>query len=313
MSKDSLPPLVAIFGPTASGKSALAMAIAREFGGEIVSADSRQVYRYMDIGTDKPSALDRAHVPHHMIDVVDPDQSFTLANYQEQATAAIQDIHDRGKLPVLVGGTPLDVNSLTEGWTIPRVEPDPAFREALEQLASREGPGPLYARLSELDPAAARSILPTNTRRIIRALEVIESTGSAMSAQQGKQAPDYRILSVCLQCERSVLYKRIDERVDSYVARGLVDEVRGLHERGYAFDLPAMSGIGYRQIGEYLQGRATLSEAIQRIKWDTHAFVRHQGNWFRRATSAHVLDVTESPPEQAATEIVRDFLIFASG
>ena len=134
-----------------------------------------------------------------------------------------------------------------------------------------------------------------------------------MSAQQGKQAPDYRILPVCLQCERSVLYKRIDERVDSYVARGLVDEVRGLHERGYAFDLPAMSGIGYRQIGEYLQGRATLSEAIQRIKWDTHAFVRHQGNWFRRATSAHVLDVTGSPPEQAATEIVRDFLIFASG
>src|SRR5205814_1832352 len=168
--------------------------------------------------------------------------------------------------------TPLYVNAVTEGWTIPHVEPDLRFRAELEIEAREHSTQRLYTRLAELDPQAAQTILPTNTRRIIRALEVIHETGRPMSLQQAKNPPAYLILPICLECERSVLYKRIDDRVDSYIERGLIDEVAGLHERGYSFDLPSMSGIGYRQIGDYLRGRATLAEAIQRIKWDTHAF-----------------------------------------
>jgi tRNA dimethylallyltransferase len=312
MPPPALPALVAIFGPTASGKSALAIELCEAFRGEIVTADSRQVYRYMNIGTDKPGPAQRARVPHHMIDLVDPDESYTLATYQEQAFACIDDIHRRGKLPVLAGGTPLYVNSVVEGWVIPRVEPDPAFRAALEDEAARLGSERLHRRLLELDPAAASTILPTNARRIIRALEVIHQTGRPMSAQQGKATPPYAILEICLQCDRSVLYGRIDARVDGYIDAGLVDEVISLHERGYNFGLPAMSGIGYRQIGEYLQGRATLPEAILRIKWDTHAFVRHQVNWFRRAANAEMFDVTNAPATAEVLSRTGKFLSFAS-
>ena len=313
MNLPAYPPLIAIFGPTASGKSALALALCETFGGEIVTANSRQVYRYMDIGTDKPDPAERARVPHHMIDVADPDENYTLAMYQEQSYAAINDIHSRQKLPVLAGGTPLYVNSIVEGWTIPRVEPDFAFRATLEDEAARSGPAKLYERLQSLDREAADSILPTNTRRIIRALEVIAQTGKPISSQQAKSPPPYEILSICLECERSVLYKRIDARVESYIARGLVGEVTSLRERGFDFDLPAMSGIGYRQIGDYLQGRATLPETVQRIKWDTHAFVRHQGNWFRRAAQAHKFDATQSSPIEAVKRLVEDFLSFDPG
>ena len=284
------------------------MAVCQEFEGEIVSADSRQVYRYMDIGTDKASRADRAIVPHHMIDLVDPDESYTLAMYQEQAYNVIDDILMRNRLPLLAGGTPLYVNAVIEGWTIPRVEPDPALRTALEAEASENGPRPLFERLQALDPAAAAKILPTNTRRIIRALEVIEQTGKPMSAQQSKQPPPYSILPICLDCERRVLYDRVDARVDSYIDRGLVQEVEALHARGYSFDLPSMSGIGYRQIGEYLRGRATLPDAVQRTKWDTHAFVSHQGNWFRRSTTAHRFDGTEKPATDAVLRLIHTLL-----
>jgi tRNA dimethylallyltransferase len=308
---NKLPHLIAIFGPTAAGKSALAISVSEELGGEIVSADSRQVYRYMDIGTDKPGTEEQARIPHHMIDLVDPDESFTLALYQEQAYVAIDDILSRGRLPVLVGGTPLYINSVIEGWNIPRVEPDLILRAALEAEALMNGPATLYSRLKEIDPQAARNILPTNSRRIIRALEVIKQTGQAISAQQTKQPPPYNILPIRLECERSVLYKRIDDRVDNYIARGLVEEVEALHSMGYSFDLPSMSGIGYRQIGDYLQGLATLADAIQRTKWDTHAFVRHQGNWFRRKGDAHTFDVTYFPATEAALSLARNWLAVA--
>ena len=305
------PPIIAIFGPTASGKSALAVSVCETFGGEIVSADSRQVYRSMDIGTDKPGPHVRARIRHHMIDIVDPDEPYTLALYQQGAYAAIDDILSRGRVPVLAGGTPLYVNAVIEGWTIPRVEPDPAFRDALARQAEEEGPAPLHARLRELDPQSAATILPTNARRIIRALEVIHVTGRPISAQQAKSPPPYHILPILLECERTSLYKRIDERVDSYIERGLVEEVRQLNAQGYAFDLPSMSGIGYRQIGDYLLGKATLDEAIQRIKWDTHAFVRHQSNWFRRVQNAKCLDVTHESPQDDALSVIHDFLAVA--
>lgn len=304
----SHPPLVAIFGPTASGKSALAMRVCETFDGELISADSRQVYRYMDIGTDKPGPADRERVPHHLIDVVDPDEPYTLALYQQDAYAAIDDVLARGAVPVLAGGTPLYINAVIEGWSIPRIEPDAAFRDALWKEAGLHGPAPLHARLREQDPIAAADILPSNTRRIIRALEVIQTTGKPISAQQSKSPPPYTVLPFLLECERRTLYERIDERVDSYIERGLVEEVQALGQRGYRFDLPSMSGIGYRQIGDYLLGRATLPAAIQRIKWDTHAFVRHQGNWFRRVQHAHRFDVTNSFSQDGALALVEAFL-----
>ncbi len=303
-------PLVAIFGPTASGKSALALQACEMFGSEIVTADSRQVYRHMDIGTDKPSKEERARVPHHMIDLVAPDEIYTLALYQEQAYRAIDDILARGKLPILAGGTPLYVNAVIEGWNIPRVEPDQAYRDALFLEAEEQGPEVLHDRLRALDPNSATAILSTNTRRIVRALEVINRTGEPISAQQTKTPPPYAILPLLLSCDRSVLYERIDTRVDRYIERGLVDEVRHLHNLGYAYTLPSMSGIGYRQIGEYLEGNATLEHAVQRIKWDTHAFVRHQANWFRRVNNGQVLDVTRELPAQEVLHLIEGFLSF---
>jgi tRNA dimethylallyltransferase len=301
-------PLIAIFGPTASGKSALAMQVCEMLAGEIVAADSRQVYRHMNIGTDKPSAGEQARVPHHMIDLVNPEESYTLALYQEQAYHAIDDILSRGKLPVLAGGTPLYVNAVIEGWNIPRVEPNHAYRDALFLEAEEQGPETLHDRLRDLDPDSAAAILPTNTRRIVRALEVINLTGQPISAQQTKTPPPYSILPILLSCDRTVLYERIDSRVDRYIKRGLVDEVSHLHDMGYAFTLPSMSGIGYRQIGEFLGGKVTLEHAVQRIKWDTHAFVRHQSNWFRRVTNGHVIDVTHESPAPEALHRIEAFL-----
>jgi tRNA dimethylallyltransferase len=301
-------PLIAITGPTASGKSALALQLGEELGAEIVTADSRQVYKLMDIGTAKPSAEEQARLPHHMIDLVYPDEPYTLALYQRQAYATIDEVLSRGKLPILAGGTPLYVNAVLEGWTIPEVEPDLGLRARLEAEAEAAGPEQLHRRLAELDPDAAAGILPSNTRRIVRALEVIERTGKPISAQQAKGPPPYRILTIVLDCERPELYRRIDQRVDRQIEQGLVEEVRGLHNMGYGFDLPSMSGIGYRQIGEYLTGRATLEQAVQRIKWDTHSFVRHQVNWFRRARTAAHIDATNSDPLPEARRILEDFL-----
>ncbi|HEX8229189.1 MAG TPA: tRNA (adenosine(37)-N6)-dimethylallyltransferase MiaA [Chloroflexia bacterium] len=305
---EHLPPLVAITGPTASGKSALALRLAEELGAEIVTADSRQVYKLMDLGTAKPSVEEQALVPHHMIDLVYPDEPYTLALYQRQAYALINDVLGRGKLPILAGGTPLYVNAVLEGWTIPEVEADLELRARLDAEAEAHGPEQLHRRLVQLDPNAAAGILPSNTRRIVRALEVIERTGQPISAQQDKVPPPYRILALVLRCERSELYRLIDSRVDRQIENGLVEEVAWLHALGYGFDLPSMSGIGYRQIGEYLLGRATLEQAVQRMKWDTHGFARHQGNWFRRARSATLIDVTEADPLPEARRVVASFL-----
>ena len=308
MTTEQHPGLIAIVGQTATGKSALAVRLAQSLDGEVVTADSRQVYRGMDIGTDKPSEQERGGVPHHMIDLVDPDVSYTLALYQARAYEVINDIISRGRLPILAGGTPLYLNAVLEGWTIPRVVPDMGLRARLEQEAARVGPAHLHERLRALDPDAAAGILPSNTRRIVRALEVIEVTGQSISAQQRKVPPPYKILTIGLTAPREQVYALIDARVDGQVERGLIGEVAGLNARGYTFDLPAMSGLGYRQIGAYLQGLATLPEAVQRIKWDTHAFARHQGNWFRRMTDTRWLDVTAIDAYQEATAIIRSSL-----
>jgi len=274
-------PLVVIVGPTGVGKTHLALRLAEELKAEVVSADSRQVYRGMDIGTDKPTAEERQRVPHHLIDIVEPNEDFTLAQYQDMAYAAIDDVLLRGRLPFLVGGTGQYVKAVVEGWSIPRVKPNEALRTKLYREAETRGEMALHARLRQVDPAAAGKIDPRNVRRVIRALEVYLETGQPISELQRRRPPPYQVLQIGLTMERATLYQRIDQRVDRMIERGLVEEVRGLVERGYGYELPAMSGLGYRQIGCYLRGEISLAEAICLIKRETRRFVRQQYTWFR--------------------------------
>ena len=275
--------LIAIVGPTAVGKSALAIHLAQVFGGEIVSADSRQVFHGMDIGTAKPNPEERELVPHHLIDVVEPDQDFTLALYQQMATRAIKDIERRGRLALLVGGSGLYVRALLGGFRIPHVSPDAELRRSLEQKAAEEGYMALHEELKGVDPTAAKRIDPRNVRRVIRALEVFRAIGLPFSQLQGSSPflPNYRTITIGLTTSRGDLYRRIDSRVDTMLEQGLVKEVELLLEQGYSLDLPAMSGLGYKQIGQYLKGELNLAEAVQKIKNETHRFARHQYAWFR--------------------------------
>jgi tRNA dimethylallyltransferase len=292
------PTLTAIVGPTAVGKTALAIALARRVGGEIVSADSRQIYRHMDIGTAKPTAAELAAAPHHLVSIRDPDEPFSLAEFQALAGEAIAAIVARGRAPLLVGGTGQYLAAVLEGWQVPRVPPQPALRAELEREAAAHGPAALHARLAAVDPAAAAQIPPANVRRVIRALEVHAVTGAPISAQQTREPPPYRVRTIVLSRPRAELYARADARVDAMVAAGLADEVAGLRARGYGWELPAMSSLGYIQLRPYLEGAASLTSCVERLKFDTHSFIRRQGAWFRRLPG---LDVwAPDHPEWAA-------------
>ncbi|MFH1169646.1 MAG: tRNA (adenosine(37)-N6)-dimethylallyltransferase MiaA, partial [Chloroflexota bacterium] len=268
--------LVAIVGPTAAGKSNLALRLAQAFGGEIVSADSRQVDRHMDIGTAKPDAEALSLVRHHLIGVVNPDEDFTLAHYHGLAAAAISDIQQRDRLPLLVGGSGLYVWSMLEGWSMPQVSPDPEFRYNLEERAAAAGAEELHRELAKVDPVMAQQIDGRNVRRVIRALEVHSKTGLPPSQLRHREAPPYRVLIIGLTGDRTELYRRIDLRVDDMVGRGLVAEVERLVNMGYDMNLPSMSGIGYRQVGLFLKGEISLAAAVQQTKFETHRFVRQQ-------------------------------------
>ncbi len=293
--------VVAVVGPTAVGKSRLGLLLARMFSGEIISADSRQVYRYMDIGTAKPTLEERAAVPHHLIDVVDPDESFSVALYQSLARTAIDQVIQCGKLPILVGGSGLYVWSVIEGWEVPRVVPDAGFRNRMEERAAAEGVESLYRELQRVDPEAAKSIDPRNVRRVIRALE-IHRGGDASPQPRRKTKPPFDTLIVGLTAERRRLYEMIDRRVDGMIKQGLVEEVKGLLNKGYGPGLPAMSSVGYKEISEFLDGRVELADAIQKIKHETHRFARHQYAWFRpKDPRIHWFD----PVEQGENEVLR--------
>ena len=301
-------PLIVVVGPTGVGKTALAVDLARSLRGEIVSADSRQIYRRLNIGTAKPTPEEQALVPHHLIDVVDPDQTLTLAQYQDLACRAIDDITVRGRLPFLVGGTGLYVRAVAEGWTVPRVVPNPVLRQVLQERAEREGVVSLYAELQAVDPEAAARIHPHNVRRIVRALEVYYSSGQTMSAQRGRQAQPYDELWIGLTMPRTKLYTRVDARIERMIDAGWVDEVRDLLASGYSLDLPALSALGYREIVAYLRGQTGLKEAVALIKRHTRRFIRHQYAWFGlQDPRLHWFDVSE-PFEDAVRELVLSFL-----
>ncbi len=270
-------PLLVLVGPTASGKTTLSLRLAECFDGEIVSADSRLFYRGMDIGTAKPTLDERAAVPHHFIDVCEPDETLSLGEYQRRAYQTIDDILARGRLPILVGGTGQYVWAVVGGWGIPEVAPQPAVRAGLEVLGAAEAGRWLEA----LDPEAAGRIDPRNVRRVVRALEVTLTTGRPISELQRKTPPPYDVLIIGLTRDRAALYTRIDARVDGMMNAGLLDEVRRLHDAGYSGDLPSMSGLGYRQLLAHLEGEVSLEAAVERIKFETHRFARQQATWFR--------------------------------
>ena len=279
----ALPPLVVLCGPTAAGKTAAALALARHFDLEVISADSRQVYRLMDIGTAKPTAAEREQVPHHLLDVAWPDESFDAAGFAAQAATAIDRVIGRGRLPVVVGGTGLYIRALTEGLVAtPPV--DPGLRRRLETWADTEGNGALHARLVQVDPDAAMLLHPNDRIRLVRALEVFELTGRPLSAWQrehGFRTRRYRLLKIGMAPERNELYRRIDERAAAMLAGGLVEETAALLAAGYSPHLKTLQTIGYRETVRFLRGECTRDMALTELQQATRRYAKRQLTWFR--------------------------------
>lgn len=277
------PPLCLIVGPTAVGKTEIAVQLAQRLNGEIVSADSRLFYRGMDIGTAKPRREEQARVPHHLIDIANPDEILSLAVFQQKAREAIADIHTRNKLPFLVGGTGQYIRAVTQGWSPPAVMPDERLRKELEEQKEENDIYWLHEKLRRLDPDAADKIDPRNYRRTIRALEVISITGKKFSDQRSLSASPYQLITIGLTRPRMELYERVDARIESMFANGFLEEVKAMLAQGYSPALPTMSAIGYRECVQVLEGRITLEEAKQLIRRATRVFVRRQANWFKES------------------------------
>jgi tRNA dimethylallyltransferase len=281
MKTEQFQPLVAIVGPTAVGKTETSIQLAERLDGEIISADSRLFYQGMDIGTAKPTKSERSGIAHHLINIANPDEVISLAVFQRMAVQAIEEVHKRRKLPLLVGGTGQYVRAVTEGWRIPEVAPDLKLRAVLEDWVDEITPLGLHRRLAVLDPTIAETIDPRNLRRTIRALEVIFHSGYKFSDQRGHQPIYTHVLTLGLTRSREDLYSRIDERIDGMLDMGLVGEVQTLLDKGYPPTSPAFSAIGYREVIAYLRGSITYEQAVTQIKRQTRVLVRRQANWFK--------------------------------
>jgi tRNA dimethylallyltransferase len=301
-------PVVAVVGPTAAGKTALALTLASEFHGEIVGADSRQIYRTLDIGTGKPTPAEQAAARHHLLDVVEPDTEFSVALYLPEASEAIRAVHERGHLPLLVGGSGHYVWALLNGFRLPQVPPDHELRRSLVEHAEREGIDALFAQLERIDPAAASRIDRRNVRRVVRAIEVTRASGIPFSEAGTVEPPPYRTLVLGVAGPTAWLYGRIDDRVDRMIAAGWVEEVRGLIDRGYSANLPALSSLGYGAIVAHLRGEADLPATVSRIKTETHRFARSQRRWFRPGDPRIAWIDAGAGLETAAVGRVRAFL-----
>lgn len=294
--------VIALIGPTATGKTALSLALARAVDAEVINADSMQLYRGMDIGTAKLPEADRAGVPHHVLDLWDVTEPASVAEYQRLARAAIDDIAGRGRVPLLVGGSGLYVRAVIEDFAFPGT--DPRIRADLEAELAAHGPAPLYARLTRDDPVAAGRILPTNGRRIVRALEVIQLTGQPFAAELPESTPVYPTLQLGIDRDTAELDERITRRVDAMWRAGLVDEVRDLVGRGLREGRTASRALGYQQVLAYLDGARTEEEARADTARATRRFVRRQRSWFRRDASIRWLDAARPDLVEAALAMV---------
>lgn len=305
------PRVVAIGGPTATGKTALSLALAQRFGGEIINADSMQVYRQLSVGTAKPTAEERAQAPHHLLDFLPPEQPYSVADFTASAGDLIGQITARGRLPLVVGGTGLYITSLLNGVRFAPEDTDPALRRRLQQQAETQGAEVLYARLQAVDPAYAAKVHPHNLPRIIRALEVYESTGRTMSEQQRQSRPaaaPYRSLCLCLTCrDRAVLYRRIDQRVDKMLREGLLPEAELVWQNREQYRTAAQA-IGYKEFFPYFEGKEPLDTCVNRLKQATRQYAKRQLTWFRHQNEAQWLYLDEEDVVQKAVEQVEHFL-----
>lgn len=316
----NLKSLIVILGPTASGKSKLALKLAKKFNGEVISADSRQVYRGMNIGTAKPflgrkskvesrkynskfkntklKPISIGGIPHYLIDIIKPNEKFSAAEYKKLALKIIRDAQNRGKIPFLVGGAGLYISTVVDNLAIPKVKPNVKLRKKLEKVPLNK----LLKKLEKLDPDTFKIIDKKNKRRIIRALEATISTGKAFSKQRKKGAPLFDILEIGIETSREKLYKKIDRRVEKMFKQGLIKETKNLAEK-YSWNLPSMSGIGYKEIGMYLRGEITLAKTKELIKFATHSYARRQMTWFRRRKNIHWIKNYKE-----AEKLIRNFI-----
>ena len=302
-------PLIVVAGPTASGKTGLAIDIANYVGGEIVSADSMQIYKYMNIGSAKPTQKERAQAVHHMIDFLEPDAEFSVADYTEMAHKVIADIYERGKIPIMAGGTGLYINSVVNDVTFGDMDTDYELRASLRKTAEEKGSEYLLHMLSEFDEMSAKRLHPNNLRRIIRAIEFYKITGKPISEHQEetKQTVSrYNPLMLCVNWDREELYDRINRRVDMMMDEGLLDEVKRLMDMGYTKDLNSMQGIGYKEVMDYFDGKASLEETVEIIKQSSRRYAKRQLTWFRRDERIHYVS-SENPFEEAKL-LIDDFL-----
>lgn len=305
-------PMVILTGPTAVGKTALSVALAKAIDGEIISADSMQVYRHMDIGSAKVTKEEMGGVPHHLIDVLEPTEEFNVALFQQMARQAVKEIRGRGHMPILVGGTGFYIQALLYDIDFTENDGDMAFRRSLEALAAREGPEPLYERLRAVDPESCESIHAHNIKRVIRAIEFYEKTGKKISEhnrEQRQNSPFYKAAYFVLNDDRENVYRRIEERVDLMMEQGLVEEVRALQKLGCHRGMVSMQGLGYKEILSYLEGEISLEEAVYLIKRDTRHFAKRQITWFKR--EKEVIWVEKAVFDQDSQKMLRfmqDFL-----
>ena len=307
----SKPRVVAVGGPTASGKTALSVALARAFDGEIINADSMQIYKNLDVGTAKPSAEERQGIPHYLLDFLPPEIPYSVADFTAAADPLIRDITARGRLPLVVGGTGLYITSLLSGMAFAPEKTDPAIRARLQARADTEGGAALYAELQRIDPDYAAQVHPNNLPRVIRALELFEATGRRMSDQRREARPaeaPYHALCLCLTCrDRAVLYSRIDRRVDEMVENGVLDEARQVYDHRDAYRTAAQA-IGYKEFFPYFEGTASLTECTERLKQATRNYAKRQLTWFRRQNDAAWLYLDEEDVTERACRLVRAFL-----
>lgn len=291
-------PIIVIAGPTASGKTSLAISLAKKFNGEIINADSRSIYREMNVATSKPTTKECQLIPHHLIDVVKPDELFSLADYKKLVNAAISEIHDRGKIPFLVGGTGLYIDSVVYDYSLPETKPNFDLRKDLEKSSTTE----LAERLESLDPITYQKIDLKNKRRLIRAIEVALQTKKSFVSLQTKKPKPTSILYLVLDIPRDILYERINQRVDKWKDEGLVEETKTLKAK-YSIDLPSMSAIGYKEIAEYLDNVVSLSEALENMKKRTRNYAKRQVTWYKRNK-----DIIYIKNEKEALDAIEGFL-----
>jgi tRNA dimethylallyltransferase len=290
------PKIVILIGPTAVGKTDISFAIAKELSGEIISADSAQVYKYMDIGTAKISSEEMQSIKHYMIDEVNPDQSFSVAQFRDRADKYIHEITSKGKLPIIAGGTGLYINSLLHNFDFTKSVGDEDFRQNMQEIADNKGNEFLYEKLKDIDPESYKRLHPNDVRRVIRALEVYEFTGKTIShfqEESKKLPPRYHSAYIGLTMDRQKLYDRINLRVDKMIEKGLIEEVKGLLEMGYSRDLVSMQALGYKEIVQYLEGEISLDEALFILKRDSRHYAKRQLTWFRRDEAIKWFNVDE--------------------